>query len=172
MLLLPYEHFIIITRLTTEEVTRKLRQIVGPEPAYTIFNPRPNTGKEFSGEISDGKFKMHRNISYRNSFRPEIKGTISKDYNGTKIEIRMTLHIIVIIFLVVFLGFTGPLALAILPAMMNAVKSHNFSYQNFIPAIMFVFACIITIGGFKAESLRSKKFIKNFFDDENPMNKY
>ncbi len=172
MLLLPYEHFIITTRLTPEVVARKLGQIVGPEPAYSIFNPRPYTGKEFSGEISDGKFKMHRNINYRNSFRPEIKGTISKDYNGTKIEVRMTLHIIVIIFLVVFLGFSGLLAFAILPAITNAIKSNDFNYQNFIPAIMFVFACIITVGGFKAESLRSKKFLKEFFDDENPMNTY
>ena len=53
----------------------------------------------FSGEILQDSFKIQRNISYKNQFRPVIIGQIYNTEKGSKLKIKMRFSRLVALFL-------------------------------------------------------------------------
>lgn len=98
MKLIPYDKFQFIVNAPISEVRERLADHVEPRSFWNIFAGGGNS--DFIGKIENDSFKIHRNISYRNSFLPNICGSLEPHPLGTKVSIRMRLHLLVIAFLI------------------------------------------------------------------------
>ena len=158
MQFLPYESFYIITKLKPDEIQARLEKIVSQDD-NSVFSFRNWTSTTrdtvYKGYAVNGAFEVERNIGYRNSFNPEIEGHTQANVGGSRIEIKMRLKIFVIVFLFVWLGIAGIGSLKSIPELLSAQRTGS----DLIPFGMFVFGYLLTLGGFKYESIKSKSFL-------------
>ncbi|RYY70846.1 MAG: hypothetical protein EOO13_05180 [Chitinophagaceae bacterium] len=112
--LLPFEHFVITTKLSREEVVKRIGEIIEPNRSFSFKNLQSGFSKPYSGRITGGAFRMSRNINYRNSFLPVITGQVIVNANKTQVSIRMKPHSIVLAFIILWLGMVGLVCLGIL----------------------------------------------------------
>jgi len=129
------------------------------------WNPyrRKKGHKTFEGEIIGNTFKATRIINYRNSLVPTIKGKIESDYAGTKINIKMSLHLVVYIFLSFWFGIVMLAAAASVYSFMN---SESFEPMILIPFGMLIFGYLLTILAFNFEKNKAKEMLENLFEAE------
>lgn len=82
---MPYYRCEIASPLPPKEVAARLRQAVRPGNRLTWWqrwiDPPPNQ-PPFEGDVYDGGFSMTRNIGYRNSYRPVVRGVIEETIEG------------------------------------------------------------------------------------------
>ena len=102
------------------------------------FRRRTPSDRPFEGQVVGGGFQFSRNISYRNSFLPQIRARIELDPQGTVVQLRMSLHPLVVAFMafwivVVSLALFGSLA--------------SEKQGALIPGAMILFALALTAGG-------------------------
>jgi hypothetical protein len=157
---LPTENIIYKTRLKEADVVKRLGDIVEPEKGYR-FGFGTGSTRQYEGQINGQMFNIKRIIGYRNSFLPRINGTIEKNYDGTTIKVKMQLHILIVVFLCVWCGGFGLAGIAILT---QAFRSSEFNAMTLIPVGMLIFVYGLTMGGFKFESVRSKKDLQAIFE--------
>ncbi len=73
-----------------------------------MANPFWDRRKElFEGTFANGRFEMIRLVHSRNSFRPMLYGQLSPTPGGTRIDIRMQLHILVLVVGLAISAFAG-----------------------------------------------------------------
>lgn len=151
---LPIERYQIRTKLSTEEIEKRLRRIAV---------------SEYHGTVSENSFKISRSIRYQNSFLPVIKGTINTYLGKTEITISMTLNPFVKIFMIVWLSLAGiPSAIILLALgrMLIHFYFKGFSPFLLIPIGMFIFGYLLMFLAFKSEARVSKKRINQLFEAE------
>jgi len=164
MKLLPFENFYIITKLKPEEIRSRLEQEVSPGNGriFTdIFSSPCST--YFEGYTVNGFFEMKRNISGRNSFLPEIKGVTKAVPGGSRIHVKMNMIILVTVFMCVWLSFALIGGIVFLS---QQIAKGQFGLVNLGPFIMFFLGYLLTMGGFKYESLKAKAKLLELFDGE------
>jgi hypothetical protein len=151
MRLLPFENLIIETSLSKEETITVLRNNTEHKTSLHPWERRKfrskREGKEFEGTISTNEFEMKRMINYRNSFLPTIRGRIQSDGQHTRLSIRLSMQLPVIIFMAVWFSAAG---LVFFLVLLNSPKA------IFIPAGMLFFAYILVIGGYSVEANKAK----------------
>src|SRR6188474_594186 len=98
---LPYRKIELCSPLPVSEVVRLLENAV--EPRRWLRWGASHC--PFEGTVTEFAFDIRRIISYRNSFLPQIRGTISQDAAGSRISVTMQLHVTVAAFMTVWLGF-------------------------------------------------------------------
>ncbi|MEN7550522.1 hypothetical protein AAG747_21560 [Rapidithrix thailandica] len=76
----------------------------------------------------------------------------------------MRLHPLVMVFMLIWLGGVGMGCLAVLGSFS---KRHNFDSMSLIPFGMLILGYVIVTGGFKYESIKSKKYFAELFEAEN-----
>ena len=103
-------------------------------------------GAPFIGSVLDDSFKMQRNIRYRNSFLPMIRGRIAPYGVGTRVSVTMFLHPVVVIFMIFWLSMVASVA---------------FSHPtlSLIPWGMLAFGIALPVGGFIPEAVKAKRLI-------------
>jgi len=155
---LPTENLVYHTSLSPEEVVQRLsahtktrRQ--GPTVA--------STSDRYKGSVSINTFNISRIIHSRNSFLPQIKGTIIPKAHTTEIQIRMRLAPEVIVFLAIWCGFV---LFALGGLIYDAIQNGGINLFTFIPLTMILFAYVISMLGFKIESSRSQKFFQKLWE--------
>lgn len=167
MKFLPFEHIVYHSNLNAPDVIRRLEgEIQAPQnfrSGFLGFITRSNITSYEGSIFNNNKFEISRVIAYRNSFLPKISGTIEQAFDGTRIEVKMRPVIFVIVFMCVWFG---GVSIAILVLTIEAIISWKFSAINLLPFGMFLFGYLLTMGAFKAESLKSKKDLKNIFEAE------
>ena len=105
MLFIPFESLTITTSLTFSEVLCRLDEVVTTPKAFRRILPfGAPPAKPYEGTISGKTFKINRIIIGRNSFLPIIKGDIHTQPFGCSIKIRMSLHKIVLAFMLLGCG--------------------------------------------------------------------
>ena len=88
-----------------EDVLRILRANTSARPPSLWF---PSDAVEsFHGTITGNNFRIQRNIHYRNSFLPVIRGRVDATESGSEIRLEMSLHPVVKAFLAVWFAFVG-----------------------------------------------------------------
>lgn len=165
MSFLPYEKLTISTYLGVEEAINRLANAVDAPKSLPLTWPfGKRSDKAYEGKISGDRFKISRIINYRNSFLPIVEGKIQTDPfgSGTRIEITMRLHEVVIIFMLIWLSMVGWGAVLFTLAFLAEPK--KIGLFALIPAGMFVFGCLLTIIPFKIEAAITKKFLLQLFD--------
>lgn len=145
---LPFEHLIYQTNLSEKEVIVKLSDYMQTKRNRFKFNGNPT--KEYEGFINGNSFEINRIIKNRNSFLPQITGTIQRNNNETQIEVKMRLDWAVFGFLFFWCSF-------VLFFLIMTLTQSEISTDILIPFFMLLFAYLLTMLGFKIESKRSKK---------------
>jgi hypothetical protein len=161
---LPFENITYKTKLDSEEILKRMGNMIEPKKDFRISGIFGNSNhKPYEGSINGNSFNITRIIGYRNSFLPKIKGTIEKDFNETKVNVKMRLHPFVIAFMFIWFGGVGIGCLAVLIFISN---SQDFEPMTLIPFGMLIFGYALVTGGFKFESIKSKKYLAELFEAE------
>ncbi|MEG4350496.1 hypothetical protein QUA74_12190 [Microcoleus sp. LAD1_D3] len=155
--LIPFESLTITTSLTFSEVGRRLDEFVTPPKVVRIIIPfGPPPPKPYEGTISGKIFKINRIIIGRNLLFPIIEGDIYTQQFGCSIKIRMTLHKIVLGFLILWLWTTGTIGMFSLFAWLVEPSVGPI----FLPILgMFIFGWLLCLIPFKIEAKAAIKFL-------------
>jgi hypothetical protein len=172
MKFLPFDNFKIYSSLSYDEVRQVLDEEVEPRKGFMLSGIFNTSDKPFRGEVFENTFKIFRNIRYKNSFLPIIKGKVSDNYPGTVIEINMRMVIFVYIFMAVWItGVSAALIFTLREAFVASI----------IPLAMLVFAYLVMIVAYRYEAGKAKKFLNEIFkaqvgedgyDVQDPINTY
>ncbi|MCC3407991.1 MAG: hypothetical protein JGK17_20855 [Microcoleus sp. PH2017_10_PVI_O_A] len=155
--LIPFESLTITTSLTFSEVLQRLDEVVTPPKLFRITLPfGPPPAKPYEGTISGNTFKINRIITGRNSFLPIIKGEIYSQPFGCSIKIKMSLHNIVIAFMILWLWTTGSIGMFALFAWFVEPSVGPI----FVPILgMFLFGWLLCLIPFRIEAKSAIRFI-------------
>ena len=104
VMLVPFKPFVIETTLSTDHVFHTFEQITQVSKPF-IPNLFSRERRYFLGNVDKKGFKVIRNISYLNSFLPEIKGAFEPSISGTNVKITMIGNPIIIVALVAAFAF-------------------------------------------------------------------
>ena len=144
MILLPFKTFTITTPLNPQDIELALQNDI--TPGNPVFSPVPY----FKGYVANGRFSISPDIVGRNSFIPQVKGTIEGSLNGSTVQVKMRLFPVVIVALIFMIGFLFIAGANLLP--------HNATPKptSFIPFIMGFAIYTLTIGIFNNECKKAK----------------
>jgi hypothetical protein len=159
---LPYEHLTITTYFSPEMARQKLAGVIEPRRMRFGLLSRGHH-KPYQGEISGDQFKISRIIYYRNSFLPVISGKLEPDLKGARLDIKMSLHPVVLIFMAIWFGGVGLAIIATNFAAFSAFTQSGITadtpfFPLLIPGGMFIFGYLMVLGGFKFEAAKAKTF--------------
>lgn len=157
--LIPYQKFVFESPLNQEEARQRLEAEVAQLRSGWQWIERRT--EKFEGAVSAEGFQIHRIIHYRNSFLPIILGRFSPGVPGVRIEVTLKLHIFVVIFSLVWLGFVGPLAGE---AVMQIMTTGSVEVGGAIPCLMLIFFFLMLIIGFEIEAYKAKKLLSRIFE--------
>jgi hypothetical protein len=163
MFLLPFEDITYKTRLKEDEVIKRLSDFIEPPKTNRFGTLGVGSVRPYEGKIDGEEFTIRRIVEHRNSFLPKINGTIEKDYVGTIVRVKMRIDRFVVVFMVVWLGGVG---VALTSFVTDAIDNAEFNPSVFVLSGMFLFGCVLALGGFKSESIKSKKQLKELFEAE------
>ncbi len=158
--MIPLEKFTIHSSRNPDRVRETLLTVVEPRKIWRWYFTNPD--KPYQGEIGDRAFQIVRIINYRNSFLPLINGRITPEGTGSQIEISMSLHPVVFIFMLVWLGMVGNIGILFLIA---ALSEGTFEPAALVPLGMFLFVCLLVFVGFKPEAAKAKKFLRELLEN-------
>lgn len=158
MKFLPYERLKIITSLSVDEVLKRLNNSIEPKRYFRLLG---SGTKPYQGSVEGSHFEVSRIIGYRNSFLPMIKGDLQSEISGCSVYITMHPKIFVTAFMIVWLGGVGFFFLTFLYSLASSSTDPSIVL---IPGGMFVFGYGLFLGGFKFESIKSRKFFRELFE--------
>lgn len=165
--LIPYDKISLQTRLTTQEVQRKLDSVTAPRRGYFTLK---RTIEPYEGKVAEESFRINRIIYYRrNSFLPSIIGNIRSGLNGTIVQIKMRPVWMVLIFMAIWLGIVGSVCVTVLYLLIanfNKTFTQGLSPAAIIPFAMFIFGYGILMIGYRVESSKSRDFFKDLLEAE------
>jgi hypothetical protein len=146
------------SHLPAQTVLERVKALVREAPGFRqslkeAFGFRPDGGPPFIGKVQGNEFKCYRDIRYRNSFLPRIAGRVDSDHNGTRIDVIMYLHPLVLVFVLFWLGGVGVGAAA-------ALRQGDGGPWTLVPIGMFVFGVALTLGGFYPEAIKARRLLE------------
>jgi len=149
---MPFYRFQIDVDAPPYVVAGRLRSIVRDKPSFSeslsaMFRLDGVGGAPFIGSVEDESFKLRRNIRYRNSFLPMIRGRFTPNGAGTRVYVTMFILPLVALFMIFWLGSVG----------FSAVSTRSGS--SIIPWGMFLFGIALTVGAFVPEAMKAKRLI-------------
>lgn len=132
MQIFPSYQSTIHTHLSPDEVHQRLSKETSSKPFRWFFLKEPEF--KFNGKIEQTAFSIRRNITYRNSFIPIVRGQIVETQSGTdvKLELRLYLYKFILALYIYWYGFTffaaslvlgsgGPIGLLLMLAVFAAI---------------------------------------------------
>ncbi len=153
MIFLPFEKIELHSSKQPVEIEQLLSARVGESTVFS--NWQKIQTKEYVGKVDSSSFKIRRVISYRNSSQPILYGRYNYDPDGTKVIIKMRMHILVIIFLTVWFG-------TLVFAGFNANMSYsNTTIEEVHPVwVLFTLAYSLILIFFKVEAKKSMAYLE------------
>lgn len=160
---LPAEDITYKTKLTATELLQRLKDSIEPERAFRFGLFQRRETKPYQGKVLGNSFNISRIISYRNSFLPRISGNVENTSGGSLIQVKMRLHVAVIIFMCIWGGIVGAVGIAFLS---QAFGSTDFDPMMLIPLGMLVVFYVVIMLAFKYESKLSTADLQSLFEAE------
>ena len=145
MPLLPYKNFELVSDKTPSEIEAAMRSAVEPRRS---FGSGPGT-RPFEGEVGDRTFDVQRAIGYKNSFLPQVHGDIVAAAGGSRIAVRMSLRLFILVFTIIWMGVVGAACLGIL---ISEFRQGGSPSTALVPACMFIFGWFLAAAGFSYEA--------------------
>lgn len=154
MWLFPSENFYIISKLTPGEVANKLKEtIYVPNGAQYIENYDAYSVKYFIGYANNNGFKVKPDITYRNTFLPEITGSCESFNQGSKIHIKIKIMPLGLMALYFFISIL--LLATVVMMVIHDLNKSPFGLADLIPMIMCLFIYCLALFSFKYESRKA-----------------
>ena len=138
--LYPGRRLVIDSPLSVEEVTHRLgREVAAP----AITRPsREKRTQSFEGTFANGDFSFIRLVRGQNSFRPWMKGRVSAQAAGTRIDVHLQLHWFVLAFGVVLAVVGGAIAALAAPELPVVTNSPLMARLVAMAAVVLIFAAL------------------------------
>ena len=166
-LILPFEKYTLISSLSIDEIVKRLEKNIDLDNSPRFFGINSSSGKPYKGKYSANTFSITRVINYRNSFLPLIKGEISTYINETRINIIIRPVLSVLIFVSIWLGIVGIVAVFFLLAALLPSAGSDITFTHaLIPLGMFIFGTLLMTLSFKAESKKARTFLVDLFQGQ------
>lgn len=144
----PSKTLIIETSLSPAEVHERLEKDVAPREGTLL---RVFEVGMYRGRVDETGFDFRRIISGRNSFLPNVAGSIEATAFGSRIHVRMSMPAFVTAFMAVWLGMVALMAIPFAFAM-------PFPF-NVLPFGMLVFGTLLPKLGFSSEANLAERFL-------------
>jgi hypothetical protein len=152
MRLLPYRRITLRSPLSASAVVQLLENSVEPKRRFRFGSG----ARRFEGTVTGLVFDIQPILFYRNSFVPQIRGTIEPEPTGSRISLVMRPHLAVLVFMSAWLSsiFAGGVTFAI-----AAFRGCAGIGPTLIPFAMFLFGWMLTVGGFSSEATRAEQYL-------------
>jgi len=160
----PIEDITYRSPLSPREITDKIGSILEPREVFVRSSFWGNNEyKPYKGGVAETSFHMKRIIAYKNSFLPRITGTITPEGGGSRVEVKMRLGAVVVLFMCIWFCGIGMVGYRTISA-----NVHSESLYPLLLALlgMVSISYLIALGGFKYESIKSKKFLRELLEAE------
>jgi hypothetical protein len=170
MKFLPFDSLLFRSPLSPEDSISQLEATVEPKKVIrsSFFTGKKKTGKPFEGAIDHNTFNISRVIGYRNSFLPVVRGEVGSDHRGTTIRVTMKMHILVMIFLAVWLvAASTAFVAAFVPRFSDpmAIESGT-TFIYIVPLMMVFFAYLAVVLSFNYERKKAIDLLIRIFQAE------
>ncbi len=152
MRLLPSESCVISVATPLHTVVERLQSLVEPKKWFRFSRKH----RPFEGTVGETGFSIQRIIHYRNSFLPQIVGSLEPQAGGTLVTLRFCLHPMVLAFMVVWFGFAGLLGLAVAVAAIGDVKAGWFVL---FPLAFLLFGYALMMACFLSEVSEARRLL-------------
>src|SRR5215469_5375353 len=101
---MAFYRFQLRSDLSTQAVLDRIQTLTRERPGFgqslkESFGWREGGSPPFIGGVEGNSFKLYRDIRYRNSFLPRIRGHVRAYRDGTNIDVTMHLHPVVLVFM-------------------------------------------------------------------------
>ena len=159
---LPLENLIYETKLSKEQVLKKLADSVEAEKPMEFGMQNNSYSKLYVGEVGNSNFEISRVVTFRNSFLPQITGEVYSDIDGAKIKVKMLPHSFVVMFMSIWLGISFLVGLVLT----YSAFTQEFTAQFLIPFVLFFVGIAVFFGAFKVESKISIEDLSKIFEAE------
>ncbi len=158
--LIPYKRFVISTSLTVEEIVKIISDAILPRRTLTTWHS--STTKVFEGKIDKQGFEIQKIIHNRNSFLPVLYGQIIPADRGSRIEIKLTLNILVGVFSVIWLSAMSGAFVLLAITKTNNSASNEYLWAPFAAIGLFLLMLSLGFGSYAKET---EDFITSLFED-------
>jgi hypothetical protein len=118
------------------------------------FGKRSEESSPFIGSMDETTFHMRRDIHYRNSFLPQVHGSVKSLPTGARVLVTMYLHPVVAVFMLFWLGAVGVGAVAVIASQSGGAQ------PVLILTGMFMFGIALTAGGFYPEAVKARRLLE------------
>src|SRR5712691_12358037 len=145
---MPLYRFHLEVPASPEVVAERLRLIVRGKRGFreaigSIWKRSDPSGPPFIGSVQNSSFRLRRDICYRNSFLPKIRGRVTSTGNGSRVSVVMFMHPLTLIFMLFWLGSVGYAGWKEFPV-------HSPGSNALLG--MFIFGLALSIAGFFPEA--------------------
>ena len=154
---MAFYSFQLQSDLSTQGALDIIQKLARERPGFgqslkESFGWRPEDNPPFIGKVEGNEFSFYRDIRGRNSFLPRIRGRVLAYRNGSRIEVNMYLHPLVILFMLFWLGGVGSAAASML--------WRGKGTEALVPLGMFVFGLLMILGGFYPEAIKARRILE------------
>jgi hypothetical protein len=126
-----YQSLTIHSPNSVETLRDRLTRAIEPEKVFRFsWGFGSSNHAPYEGEVCDTGFKISRIIDYRNSFLPTIRGRFEPTPQGTTVQISLSLHPAVTVFLVVWYGIWYGATIPIF--VLNGFSNPKFAYSGLV----------------------------------------
>ena len=159
--LIPYRRFEFVTAL---DVSAATAQVAAHLRARRSFWERFTwRASGFEGGVTGDRFQFSRIVGYGNSFLPVVRGRIRAEPGGSRIEVTMTMHPFVMLFLVLWgVGFGA----GAVSALAGAIQRHTT--DNLIVVAILPIAYLAITLAFGIEALTAERFVREILPARPP----
>jgi hypothetical protein len=153
---LPYRKLELQSTLSAAVAMQILADAVEPKRWFRLGpGMRP-----FEGTVAGLAFDMRRIMSSRNSFLPQIRGTITPNSGGCRISLTMRLHLGTMLFMVVWLAGLLVVAFGFASAAFNGAEV----WVATLPLGMLLFVWGLSAGAFSLEARKAEELLTFLLD--------
>lgn len=163
-MILPSRRLVLHTPLTPDQAAQALQGDLAEKRGWADRLGRSGGGG-FVGNVKGTTFECERDINYRNSFLPQVKGTLTPDaeHGGSRVAVVLALHPLVAAFMYAWLGFVLLIGVPLAIATLSDATSGDGGRQlmgGVIPLGMLVFGLVLPRLAFGYEAKQALAFVK------------
>ena len=160
---MPFYRFDFEVSMPRQNAVARIQELVGPSRSFLeevkrSFIRGREASPPFIGEVEADTFRARRDIRYRNSFLPLIRGRVTSTPTGSHIRVTMHLHRVVVVFMLVWFGVFRVALEAIF-----CTPSVQGDWADFVPVGLLLLGVGIVCGGFFPEAIEARRILEKAF---------
>lgn len=152
MRLLPKDTLLIESPLPAAEALARLRAATGPWKLFRLGR----VPYALEGEVDADRVEVQRVIYYRNSFLPRVRAVVEPMPRGSRLRGTLSLHPLVVAFLVVWLG---ALLVAPVAVFLTVPREQPRALFMLVPFAFLVVVWLLVVGAFSYEVKRARALL-------------